>query len=118
MNNNQPELEIDEDGNKFWRLKGMFHREDGPAIEWAYGYKGEWWIDGRRHRLNGPAIERVDGYRTWFLNGKLHRVDGPAVIYPNGEKRWYINGIDYTYEEWFQKLTSEQQENYLWNLDE
>jgi hypothetical protein len=26
-------------GTKVWRLKGKYHREDGPAIEWADGTK-------------------------------------------------------------------------------
>jgi hypothetical protein len=53
------------------------------------------------------------------LNGKLHRIDGPAIEYPNGLKFWFIKGYGYySKEEWFQRLTSEQQYNYLWNLDE
>jgi len=39
-------LHIDEYGTKCWFLNGKYHREDGPAIEWA---------DGNKH---------------WFLNGK------------------------------------------------
>ena len=26
-------------GDKFWCLNDKYHREDGPAIEWASGYK-------------------------------------------------------------------------------
>jgi hypothetical protein len=92
--NKQSILEIDGRGNKFWKLNGLFHREDGPAIEYA------------------------DGTKQWWSNGNRNRIDGPAVIYPTGEKFWFLDGYSYTYEEWFQKLTLEQQYNYLWNLDE
>jgi hypothetical protein len=83
---------IDEYGIKFWLLHNSLHREDGPAIE------------------------HEDGC-TWYLHGKKHRVDGPAVINVRW-KRWFLNGKEYTYENWFQALTPEQQYNYLWNLDE
>jgi hypothetical protein len=33
-------------GTKFWFLQGKYHREDGPAIEWAYG-DGSWWINDK-----------------------------------------------------------------------
>jgi hypothetical protein len=92
--NDQPKLAINRYGDKFWKLNGEYHREDGPAIE------------------------HMNGYKAWYLNGLYHRIDGPAIEYSNGFKRWYLDNIDYTYEEWFQKLTLEQQYNYLWNLDE
>jgi hypothetical protein len=91
----QPRLEVDEDGIKRWYLNGEYHREDGPAII------------------------HLDGEKAWYLKGKLHRIDGPAIEYPNGLKFWFIRGYGYnTKEEWFQRLTAEQQYNYLWNLDE
>ena len=62
-------LKIDEHGTKRWKLpNGLFHREDGPAIEIANGYK-EWWLNGDLHREDGPAIEYKDGYNEWYLNG-------------------------------------------------
>jgi hypothetical protein len=85
---------IDEYGTKFWRLNGLLHREDGPAVEWP------------------------DGDKDWYVNGKRHRVDGPAIIH-FFLKAWWINGKEYSTEgEWFQALTLEQQYNYLWNLNE
>jgi len=60
---------IDEDGNKRW-----------------YNETGE------LHREDGPAVERADGYKAWYKNMKLHREDGPAQEYPNGRKLWYIKG--------------------------
>ena len=59
---------IDQYGNKWWYLNGKYHREDGPAIEFANGTK-EWYLDGELHRENGPAIEYANGDRVWFLNG-------------------------------------------------
>ena len=90
---NQPELKTDKDGNKWWKLNGYLHREDGPAIE------------------------ILDGTKYWYINGRRHRVDGPAIQTPRGSKLWYINGNQYdSKEEWFKNLTPEQQYNYLWSL--
>ena len=82
---------VDEYGSKFWHLNDKFHREDGPAIEWANGGK-EWYINGKLHREDGPAVERANGTKFWYLNGKLHREDGPAIECADGDKLWYING--------------------------
>jgi hypothetical protein len=89
----EPIFGVDRHGNKFWKLNGELHREDGPAIEYTSGYK------------------------AWYLNGKLHRVDGPAISYPNGINHWCLNGKYFFEKDWFQALTSEQQYNYLWSLD-
>jgi hypothetical protein len=62
-------------GTKFWYLNGKYHREDGPAIEYA------------------------DGDKFWYLNGKYHREDGPAVEHANGDKFWYLNDERVTEEE-------------------
>ncbi|AFU69171.1 hypothetical protein P700755_002397 [Psychroflexus torquis ATCC 700755] len=61
----------DNDGNKFWMLPNtsMFHREDGPAVEYANGDK-YWFINDVRHREDGPAIENFNGVKWWYLNGK------------------------------------------------
>ena len=64
---NKPVCEIDDEGNKSWRLNGMFHREDGPAIEYYHGPK-IWFKYGDYHRLDGPAIIRWDGSFLWFIN--------------------------------------------------
>lgn len=39
-------IHIVHNGNKFYRLNGERHRLDGPAIEYASGYK-EWFVDGK-----------------------------------------------------------------------
>jgi hypothetical protein len=68
-------VKVDEDKTKWWYLKGKFHREDGPAVEWANGSK------------------------AWYLKGELHREDGPAIEYANGTKYWFLNGNELTEEE-------------------
>ena len=65
----QPTLEILENGSKSWRVNGLLHRLDGPAMEWLDGTKS-WWVNGQRHRLNGPAIEFADGSKQWWINGE------------------------------------------------
>ena len=94
------------DGYKAWFLNGKRHREDGAAIEDSDGYKA-WWLNDVRHREDGPAIEDSDGYKAWFLNGKRHREDGPAVEYPEGFKAWFLNNRRYTEEE-FKKRTAKE----------
>jgi hypothetical protein len=103
-------------GDKYWYLNGLWHREDGPAIEWSNGGK-EWWVNGMLHRLDGPAIESLNGSKHWYLNNKRHRVDGPAVEFSNGNKKWYLNGVEYPQEEWFEQLSEEDKLNAIWNLD-
>ena len=78
-------------GNKEWYINGKFHREDGPAVEYADGDKC-WYINGERHREDGPAVECANGSKLWFLNGKRHREDGPAIEYVDGDRYWYVNG--------------------------
>jgi len=73
--------EIDEYGDKFWYdSDNRFHREDGPAIEYA------------------------DGDKSWFKNGKSHREDGPAWESLNGNKLYYLEGIHYTKEKYWKKI--------------
>ena len=42
---NKPECTTDPNGDKYWRLNGKRHREDGPAVEFANGDK-EWLLNG------------------------------------------------------------------------
>jgi len=88
-------IEIDKYGNKFYykdKAMKIRHREDGPAVEYADGYK-EWYLNGELHREDGPAVEHADGSKYWYLNGKRHREDGAAVKWSNGCKFWYLNGL-------------------------
>ena len=70
--------------------------------------KTEWHLNGKRHRVDGPAVEWANGYKSWFLNGKYHRVDGPAVEYTNGSKYWFLNGIEYTESEFNKRMNPKE----------
>ena len=102
-------IEITERGNKFYykdKAMSVFHREDGPAVEWLNGYKA-WFLNNKRHREDAPAIEWPNGTKDWYLNGKRHREDGPAIEYASGSKSWYLNGKKLTEEE-FKKKTAKE----------
>ena len=43
------------------------------------------------HREDGPAIEYTNGDKLWYVNGSLHREDGPAYEFYDGTKEWYLN---------------------------
>ena len=103
-------VKVYEDRTEWFNEQGQFHREDGPTIEYADGYKA-WWINGKLHREDGPAIEYADGYKEWWINGKLHREDGPAIEWANGIKAWYLNGQRLTREEFINKCKTD----YKWN---
>ena len=45
MKKNKPICEIDKSGTRWWRLNGLFHRLDGPAIEYKNG-TNHWYING------------------------------------------------------------------------
>ena len=97
--------EINKYGDKFYysdKAMTIYHREDGPAIEWADGSK-HWYLNGKCHRADGPAWEASNGTKAWYINGKCHREDGPAIEYAEGSKSWaygskswYINGHSIT----------------------
>jgi len=102
-------IKIDTNGSKLYykdREMEIFHREDGPAIEYAHGSKF-WFINGRLHREDGPAIEFADGPKEWYLNGRYHREDRPAVEWADGLKFWYLDGKQLTEEE-HTKLTAKE----------
>ena len=71
---------------------------------------------GQYHNLYGPAyiVYYENGNKTcegYYINGKLHRKDGPAYIayYKNKNKKYeeyYIDGIEYTYEEWLERASN------------
>jgi hypothetical protein len=80
------------DGTRKWYRNGQYHREDGPAIEWADG--GKWWYrNGPCHRDDGPAVEYADGTKAWYRNGLCHRDDGPAFEWVSGSEAWYREGL-------------------------
>jgi len=67
------------------------HRDDGPAVETAYGEK-YWYKHGQRHRDDGPAIEYANGNKHWYKHGQRHRDDGPAVEFEDGGEEWHTHG--------------------------
>ena len=53
-------------GNKYWELiDGTFHREDDPAVIFAYGDK--------RWFLNGKKYSEQDYYRKLYKRGIITR---------------------------------------------
>ena len=53
-----------------WYKNGKYHREDGPAIEWADGSK-EWWVNGELKKI---VLEK-------YLGKKLPKcIDGSDVL--------------------------------------
>jgi hypothetical protein len=74
--NMQPTMSIDDEGDKVWLLNGMYHREDGPAIEY------------------------LDGTKCWLYNDEYHRTNGPAIVWRDGTASWYLHGYSYTFDGW------------------
>jgi hypothetical protein len=99
-------MTINEDGTKLWKLKGLYHRTDGPAIEWTDG-SYFWYMKGLLHRTNGPAVETRE-YRQWFNKGLRHRTDGPAIMMKNVSigisDIWFLEGTNLSYNEWLNKV--------------
>ena len=48
--------------------------------------------NGLWHRDNGPAVEYKNGDKYWCKEGEYHRVDGPAIELNNGIKYWFYEG--------------------------
>lgn len=92
LESNQPTMHVDEDGIIRWKLNGVPHREDGPAVIYKSGTE-IWYINGLKHREDGPAIiSKARKMSAWYKHGELHREDGPAVIHENGTLEWYKDG--------------------------
>jgi len=60
--------------------------------------------DGKWHREDGPAIEWADGNKSWYKHGKRHREGGPACDGANGYKGYYLEDIHYSEEEYCYKI--------------
>ncbi len=93
-------IKIDKNGDKWYysdKEMNIFHREDGPAVEWMNGDKS-WWINDERHRENGPAIEWADGRKWWYLNG-FEYSEEKFNKKMNRAKTININGREFTIEE-------------------
>jgi hypothetical protein len=74
MDDMQPTMTMDVDGNKGWYINSKLHRTDGPAAEYLSGSK-TWWVNGKRHRTDGPACEWDDGGIEWYLDHQRYKFD-------------------------------------------
>ncbi len=48
-----------------------------------------WTLRGVTHREDGPAVEHVNGDKTWMQNGVWHREDGPALEWSSTKTKQY-----------------------------
>lgn len=123
----KPVMEIDGYGNKFWYLNDKRHREGGPAIEYADGYK-EWWLNGKKvteeevrgkktqDNVNSPShynqsgIECIDAIKASLGDGYQDYCKGNVMKYlwrykyKNGiedlkKAQWYLNSMVESLEE-------------------
>jgi len=107
---------INQMGTKFWfNENGMYHRLDGPAIEYANGNK-IWYQKGLPHRLDGPAIIREQGVEEWYHHGALHRIGGPAITNHYGYEEWWVNNQLHRLDGPAKTLTNGTQEWSVYNL--
>ena len=65
------EVRVYEDGSKWWFLNGKFHREDGPAFEYAGGFKA-WYLHGEE--LSEEEHRQRTSRQT--CNGKIVEIEG------------------------------------------
>jgi hypothetical protein len=74
------------DGTKrYFNENNLYHREDGPAIEYPNGDK-IWWNNGNLHRFDGPAVEFADDDNEWYINGKRLSLEKEAIL-----NQWWNN---------------------------
>jgi hypothetical protein len=60
-------------------------------------------VKGMAHRNGGPAAIGYDGSQDWLTHGKRNRLDGPAII-DSKKKRWYIASVEYSEEDYNDKI--------------
>jgi len=103
---NRPADQIDHHGGQMWYdTNGNYHRDgDLPAIIWDDGAQ-TWFRHGDRHRDGDkPAYISSNGTQAWWQHGKRHRETGPAIIHANGDIEFWLNHVEYTEEEWAEKV--------------
>ena len=75
----QVTVHICDNGDKYWFLNGKFHREDGPAVEYANGDK-TWFLNDARvteaehtHRTQKPmpSVEPACADKTTAIDSQL-----------------------------------------------
>ncbi len=79
------------------------------------------------HWYSGGKIKEKPDLEFWFRDGLFHRADGPAVIShycettgfgAKTQNRWYWYGKEMTPMELFERLSEEEKEKAVWNLDQ
>ena len=69
---------VSDDGTRKWYSDGLYHRVDGPAVEYADGSK-EWWIDGVKYTerefiaLTTKVVSSLDG-KCIVIDGLEYRL--------------------------------------------
>ena len=95
---------IEDDGTIRYYLGDLHHNPEGPAVIGFAGRHKEYWFKGLRHRTDGPAVEYADGGKEWWLDDNLHRIDGPAIEDADGSKHWYLDGNKLTQAQWIEAV--------------
>ncbi len=100
----QPMRVVKANGTQEWRLNGLLHRVDAPAVIKPDGSQA-WYLRGVPHRTDGPAWIHADGTQSWYVQGKLHRMDGPAITHTTGTQYWYVHdeNISHRVVDWMQQ---------------
>jgi hypothetical protein len=80
---NYDEKEIYRSSDIYYYLNKVFHRTNGPAIEYNNGDKC-WYVYGDRHNDKGPATIHKTGWTFWFLNDNLQTLS-------NSTPTWFLN---------------------------
>ena len=88
----KPTMTIDEYGTKEWKLNGVYHRDDGPAVEEKNGTKA-WLINGIYHREDGPAVEWEDGQKDWYINDEYINLEDIINNNPEGYGPWTASDL-------------------------
>lgn len=111
------------DKTLYWFYKGKRHREDGPAIVYPESKhltngKHVWYQNGVLHREDGPAISNhLLGWYEWRYHGKLHREDGPATMNTRkGKFNWYLYGEKLRFNEWLDRVDCTPEEKTILSL--
>ena len=70
------EVRVRLNGNKYWRLNGELHREDGPALEYADG-RSRWYLDSEsyteaEHMAEMTRRRATCGGMTLTINDKTY----------------------------------------------
>ena len=53
-----------------------------------------------------PYLQVANGTKRWYLKGQLHRENGPAVEWVNDNNEWHLNGVEYTENEFNEKMST------------